>query len=48
MEQGRMDKKKPITSHQQLEVYQMAFETAMDLFHVYKDFPAEERYSLTD
>jgi four helix bundle protein len=40
--------RKPIVSHQQLEVYQMAFEAAMTIFRRSKTFPAEERYSLTD
>jgi four helix bundle protein len=40
--------KKPITCHQQLEVYQLAFGAAMTLFDFSKTFPAEERYSLTD
>lgn len=40
--------KKLITSHQQLEVYQMSFEAAMTIFRLSKDFPTEERYSLTD
>ena len=40
--------KKPITSHQELEVYQLAFGAAMTLFDFSKTFPAEERYSLTD
>ena len=40
--------KKPIRSHRELEVYQMAFEAAMRIFELTKSFPAEERYSLTD
>ncbi len=43
-----MMEKKPIRSHRELEVYQMAFEAAMRIFEVSKSFPAEERYSLTD
>ncbi|MGP1383623.1 MAG: four helix bundle protein [Thainema sp.] len=31
-----------------LEVYQLAFDTAMEIFEVSKQFPVEERYSLTD
>lgn len=34
--------------HQDLEVYQAAFEEAMRIFEVSKKFPIEERYSLTD
>lgn len=31
-----------------LDVYQMAFELALNIFEVTKGFPEEERYSLTD
>jgi hypothetical protein len=31
--------KKPITGHQQLEVYQMAFEAAMEYLSPVKNFP---------
>ncbi len=31
-----------------LIVYQKAFKLAMEIFHVTKDFPKEEKYSLTD
>ena len=37
-----------IQTHQDLEVYRKAFEVAMDIFDATKDFPKEERYSLTD
>ncbi len=37
-----------IKNHQDLEVYQMAFDTAMKIFEYSKKFPVEERYSLTD
>ena len=30
------------------KVYQLAFEQAMEIFSVTKDFPKEEKYSLTD
>ena len=39
---------KLIKSHRELDVYQLAFETAMKIFEVTKRFPKEERYSLTD
>ena len=32
----------------ELEVYQLAMESAMHIFEASKRFPAEERYSLTD
>ena len=41
-------KRKPIRSHRELEVYQLAFEVAMRIFELTKGFPSEERYSLTD
>ena len=31
-----------------LNVYNLAFETAMEIFNVSKRFPVEEKYSLTD
>lgn len=37
-----------IDSHRDLEVYQRAFETAMRIFEMTKNFPREENYSLTD
>lgn len=40
--------KEPIKSHEEMEVYQMAFDIAMQIFELSKNFPAEERYSLTD
>lgn len=40
--------KKLVRTHQDLEVYQMAFKVAMQIFDESKSFPIEERYSLTD
>ena len=40
--------RKPIQSHRDLEVYQLAFEAAMQIFELTKNFPVEERYSLID
>lgn len=40
--------KKFARSHTDLEVYRIAFETAMTIFEISKTFPTEERYSLTD
>jgi len=37
-----------IQSHEELDVYQLAFEAAMRIFEVSKKFPREETYSLTD
>lgn len=41
--------KKVIQSHRELlEVYSMSFDVAMKIFELTKQFPVEERYSLTD
>ncbi|MBO1223375.1 MAG: four helix bundle protein [Candidatus Scalindua sediminis] len=37
-----------IQSHEELEVYKLAFDAAMKIFDVSKKFPREEIYSLTD
>ena len=37
-----------IKSAKDLTVYQKAYELAMEVFAISKNFPAEERYSLTD
>ena len=31
-----------------LKVYQISYRLAMEIFHLTKSFPSEERYSLTD
>ncbi len=35
-------------SAKDLEVYKLSFELAMEIFFISKDFPKEEKYSLTD
>jgi len=35
-------------SHEDLGIYQMAFEAAMKIFELSRKFPQEEKYSLTD
>ena len=40
--------KKVFRSHTELQVYQLAFEAAMEIFELSKRFPSEERYALTD
>ena len=40
--------KQKIVKHQDLEVYRKALDSAMEIFQISKDFPIEERYSLTD
>lgn len=37
-----------IRSNQEVEVYKLGFESAMEIFEVTRCFPREERYSLTD
>ena len=37
-----------IQSHEELDVYKLAFEAAMRVFELSKGFPPEERYALTD
>ena len=37
-----------IRSHQDLDVYKLAFNLAMEIFQLSKSFPKEETYSLTD
>ena len=37
-----------IKTHEDLEVYQIAFKCAMEIFELSKKFPSEEKYSLTD
>ncbi len=39
---------KRINSHLEMEVYQLAFRSAMRIFELSKRFPPEEKYSLTD
>lgn len=40
--------RKMVVRHQDLEVYRKAFEAAMQIFEISKQFPKEETYSLTD
>ena len=37
-----------IQSHDELDVYKIAFESAMRIYEISKRFPKEETYSLTD
>lgn len=49
METGRLgDWEMKIKTHEDLEVYQIAFQAAMEIFKLSKTFPSEEKYSLTD
>lgn len=40
-----MDK---IRTHKDLQVYQLAFQAALEIYQISKSFPPEEKYSLTD
>jgi four helix bundle protein len=42
------NRKKTLKHFRYLEVYKIAFQHAMEIFHITKDFPPEEKYSLTD
>ena len=45
---GEREMNQRIKTHEDLEVYRLAFKAAMKIFELSKNFPAEERYSLTD
>jgi len=38
----------PAKDHRELRVYQLAFESAVEIYLLTRTFPADERYSLTD
>jgi four helix bundle protein len=42
------ENRKPIKSYRDLEVYRLAYASAMDIFRATKTMPAEERFSLSD
>ena len=43
-----MEKKSVIASFRDLEVYRRAFDAAMKIYQISKQFPSDEKYSLTD
>ena len=43
-----MERKKDLKHFRDLEVYQIAFKSAMNIFQITKTFPIEEKYSLVD
>jgi four helix bundle protein len=47
-EEQKVGRKKDIKHFRDLEVYRRAFDAAMSIFQVTKDFPADEKYSLVD
>jgi four helix bundle protein len=42
------EEKRSIKTHEDLVIYQKAFDAAMTIFELSKQFPVEDRYSLTD
>jgi four helix bundle protein len=40
--------KRDIKTHRDLDVYQRAFDAAMEIFELSRNFPRDETYSLTD
>ena len=46
--ESRMVKKHKYRGYRDLKVYQLAYKLAMEIFEVTKQFPIEERFSLTD
>jgi four helix bundle protein len=44
----QQNKPKFISNHEDLEVYKIAFDAAMEIFELTKNFPKEEKYSLID
>jgi four helix bundle protein len=42
------EEKKRLKTHEDLEIFQLAFEAAMIIFELSKKFPQEEKYALTD
>jgi four helix bundle protein len=43
-----VERKKVIRHYRDLEVYQKAFESAMRIYQITKDFPPDEKHSLVD
>jgi four helix bundle protein len=48
MNDDGVERKKDIKHFRDLEVYQLAFSSAMRIFEITKNFPKEEMYSLVD
>ena len=42
------NRNKTLKHFRDLDVYKIAFQCAMEIFHITKKFPQEEKYSLTD
>jgi hypothetical protein len=37
-----------VADYKELRVYKLAFDSAMEIFHLSRSWPSEEKYSLTD
>jgi four helix bundle protein len=48
MSEDRSNRNRIALDHSDLELYKIAFQSAMNIFHLSKKWPTEERYSLTD
>jgi len=44
----QQNNQKFISNHEDLEAYQIAFDAALKIFDISKNFPKEEKYALTD
>ncbi len=47
-DENMKEKKKKIKSVRDLDIYRIAFNASMEIFEISKNFPKEEKYSLTD
>lgn len=47
MSRAKIINMKILRSHQELDVYQLAFKVSMEIFHLSKNFPKDEVFSLT-
>jgi four helix bundle protein len=43
-----MSEEQPLRGHRDLKVYRLAYKLAMEIYEASKEFPKEEKYSLTD
>lgn len=47
MEENKFEKRQ-VRTYRDLNVYQLSFELAMEVYRITKGFPTEERYGLVD
>ena len=43
-----MNEEQPLQGHRDLKVYRLTYKLAIEIFEASKEFPKEEKYSLTD